>query len=192
MVVVNEKDVLFGRGGATNNHMGNRKFRSLISKHQEEYLLVKKTDKKSIAISIVNEIHEQGGRFLKRVDDGSASDNAIDTQQWVEVTEKRACEKASQALREGLEVRVKDEDVGNPNKKRKTANNDYSTNLNNIKSDVQSPSAQTNMLLQRLSQLHNSLPPLGESVSHNIDDKGGNVSMNATPSIKCENDIVGV
>ena len=60
MVVVNEKDVLFGRGGATNNHMGNRKFRSLISKHQEEYLLVKKTDKKSIAISIVNEIHEQG------------------------------------------------------------------------------------------------------------------------------------
>ena len=40
-VKVSEKDVLFGRGGATNNHIGNRKFRELVCKHQEEYLLAK-------------------------------------------------------------------------------------------------------------------------------------------------------
>jgi len=146
---------------------------------------------------------------LKRVDDGSASDNAIGTQQWMEVTEKRACEKASQALREGLEVRAKDDKetcgqdsstgksyVGNPKKKIKIASDESSAaNLSNSKSDVQSPTAQTNMLLQKLSQLHNSLPPLGERFSLNIDDKGGSLSKintNAAPPAMCDNDIVGV
>lgn len=93
---VGENDVLLGRGGATNSHTGNRKFRQIVARHQQEYLKARKRDKVSIARRIVAIVHSNGGRFLKR------TDNA---QNWVEVTEKRAQEKTSQALREGLDVR---------------------------------------------------------------------------------------
>lgn len=93
---VGPNDVLLGRGGATNSHDGNRKFRTVVAKHQQEYLKARKREKVGIARRIVAIIHNNGGRFLKR------TDNA---QNWVEVTEKRAQEKTSQALREGLDVR---------------------------------------------------------------------------------------
>ncbi len=67
-----------------------------MAKHQEEYLKARKKDKALIAKHIVEIVHSYGGRFLKR-DDGSTA--------WVEVSEKRATEKTSQALREGLDVR---------------------------------------------------------------------------------------
>jgi len=91
--------VLFGRGGATNNHVGNRCFRQLVACNQSHYLLAKKRDKKLIARSIVDNIRKRGGRFLKReVKSGS--------NHWVDVGDKKASEKTSQALREGLDVRA--------------------------------------------------------------------------------------
>jgi len=93
---VGPHDVLLGRGGATNSHEGNRKFRTLVAEHQQEYLKARKREKVGIARRIVAIVHNNGGRFLKR------TDNA---QNWIEVTEKRAQEKTSQALREGLDVR---------------------------------------------------------------------------------------
>lgn len=98
MIAVTSNDVLCGRGGATNNHSGNRKFRKLVASHQEVYLNAKKRDKKTIANLIVERIRQDGGRFLKREEVGGV-------QSWVEVPSKKACEKTSQALREGLEVR---------------------------------------------------------------------------------------
>eukprot|EP00594_Rhizosolenia_setigera_P000086 CAMPEP_0178943454 /NCGR_PEP_ID=MMETSP0789-20121207/2596_1 /TAXON_ID=3005 /ORGANISM="Rhizosolenia setigera, Strain CCMP 1694" /LENGTH=349 /DNA_ID=CAMNT_0020623051 /DNA_START=66 /DNA_END=1115 /DNA_ORIENTATION=+ len=98
MIAVTSNDVLCGRGGATNNHSGNRKFRKLVASHQEVYLNAKKRDKKTIANLIVERIKQDGGRFLKREEVGGV-------QSWVEVPSKKACEKTSQALREGLEVR---------------------------------------------------------------------------------------
>lgn len=93
---VGPDDVLLGRGGATNSHSGNRKFRNIVAEHQQEYLKARKREKVGIARRIVAIVHNNGGRFLKR------TDNA---QNWIEVTEKRAQEKTSQALREGLDVR---------------------------------------------------------------------------------------
>lgn len=91
-----EHDVLLGRGGATNNHSGNRRFRILVAENQQEYLKARKRDKVVIARRIVSIIQSKGGRFLKRGADDSS---------WVPVTDKRAQEKTSQALREGLDVR---------------------------------------------------------------------------------------
>eukprot|EP00978_Attheya_sp_CCMP212_P017868 scaffold48121_cov47-Attheya_sp.AAC.16 len=96
---IKEHDVLCGRGGATNNHIGNKHFRSLVTDYQTEYLGSKKRDKAGIARQIVKQIRERGGRFLKKVDGGD------DT--WIEVGDKKATEKTSQALREGLDVRHK-------------------------------------------------------------------------------------
>jgi len=61
-------------------------------------LNARKKEKKEIAIIIVTRINDSGGRFLKRSADSSV---------WSEVTEKKAIEKTSQALREGLDVRHK-------------------------------------------------------------------------------------
>mmetsp|Transcript_127 Transcript_127/g.176 ORF Transcript_127/g.176 Transcript_127/m.176 type:complete len:204 (+) Transcript_127:43-654(+) len=89
-------DVLFGRGGATNNHIGNRQFRILVAQHQQEYLEAKKKEKASISKRIVGQVRQQGGRFLRKDESGSL---------WVDVGDKKASEKTSQALREGLDVR---------------------------------------------------------------------------------------
>jgi hypothetical protein len=99
MASIAENDVLSGRGGATNNHPGNRSFRSIVTDHMPEYLAARKKEKAVIARCIVNQIKADGGRFLKRA---SNSDDA-----WVELSDKKAADKTSQALREGLDVRHK-------------------------------------------------------------------------------------
>ena len=63
---IGENDVLCGRGGATNNHPGNKKFRAIVADHMSEYLAAKKKDKIVIARRIVAQIRANGGRFLKR------------------------------------------------------------------------------------------------------------------------------
>ena len=93
---VGPHDVLLGRGGATNNHSGNQMFRLLVAEHQQEYLRAKKHDKVIIARRVVSIIQNNGGRFLQS---GDSKDH------WVQVADKKAQEKTSQALREGLDVR---------------------------------------------------------------------------------------
>ena len=95
---IKEHDVLCGRGGATNNHTGNKRFRSIVAEYQDEYLTAKKKEKVLIATRVVERIKSKGGRFLKR-------DQSNDV--WVEVPPKKAISKTSQALREGLDVRHK-------------------------------------------------------------------------------------
>jgi len=72
-------------------------FRELVHDHQDEYLKAVKRDKKGIAKSIVAILRGRGGGFLKRADDGREG--------WVEVGDKKAWEKTSQALREGLDAK---------------------------------------------------------------------------------------
>lgn len=89
-------DVLLGRGGATNNHIGNRRFRVIVSDHRPDYLKARKLEKAAISAKIVSLVYEKGGRFLRRRDRSET---------WEEVPAKRAQEKTSQALREGLDMR---------------------------------------------------------------------------------------
>jgi hypothetical protein len=86
-------DVLFGRGGLTNAHPGNRRFRDVISLHRPDYIRAIKMDKPAVARRIVRSIRmsaAQPGRFLKKHDDG----------QWYDVGDRTAAEKTSQGLRE--------------------------------------------------------------------------------------------
>ncbi|MGK3736678.1 MAG: hypothetical protein ACI8RD_003793 [Bacillariaceae sp.] len=83
-----------GRGGATNSHIGNRLFRSLVKQYKSDYLKAKKRDKPQVAAIVVDKIRERGGRFLRRYksDEGMV---------WIEIGDGRAREKTCQALREG-------------------------------------------------------------------------------------------
>jgi hypothetical protein len=93
-VLVN--DVLLGRGGGTNRHTGNILFRDLVSEHQPAYVQARKRDKTLIAKSIVAHVRSKNGRFLRE-----------ENGKWVDVGDKKAVEKASQALREGLSGRMR-------------------------------------------------------------------------------------
>jgi len=95
---IGEHDVLLGRGGATNNNPGNVLFRQIVASKQLVYLDAKKKEKKSIAEECVKSVKQNGGRFLRRDNDSGC---------WLEVPNAAAVKKASQALREGLDVRHK-------------------------------------------------------------------------------------
>lgn len=91
-IIPTDKDVLLGRGGMTNNHAGNKRYREEVQKLKPWYQsLDTKQQKKELSQLMVDYVRDYGGRFLQK-------DNI--TQQWVEASPQAARKKASQALRE--------------------------------------------------------------------------------------------
>jgi len=86
-------DVLCGRGGSTNRHVGNANFRDLVNSNKALYVTLTKRQKMMVARSIVQAIRCQdpAGRFLQK--------DAV-TGLWFDIGRPRALEKTSQALRE--------------------------------------------------------------------------------------------
>ena len=70
-------DILLGRGGGTNQHSGNVKFRKLVATHKLRYLAATKADKPSVARDVVREWRSMDppGRFLAKVDGSSTEDD---------------------------------------------------------------------------------------------------------------------
>jgi len=85
-----DKDVLLGRGGKSNHHPGNLRYRAEIYRLQERY---KKTDDKeektNISERLVLDVQKYGGNFLENDDNG-----------WYIIDIIVARRKVSQALRE--------------------------------------------------------------------------------------------
>jgi len=85
-----DKDVLMGRGGKSNHHPGNMRYRAEIDRFQERY---KKTDDKeektNISERLVLDVQSYGGNFLEKDNNG-----------WYIIDSVVARRKVSQALRE--------------------------------------------------------------------------------------------
>lgn len=85
-----EKDVLMGRGGKSNHHRGNIRYRAEIERLQKQY---KKTDDKdektNISERLVLDVQSYGGNFLEKDEKG-----------WYVIDDIVARRKVSQALRE--------------------------------------------------------------------------------------------
>ena len=79
-----------GRGGRSNNNPGNKLFHADKARLQETYVGSPKKMKRRIAKQLVDLVHSRNGRFLQW-DKRSGK--------WLEVSEKKAIDKASQALR---------------------------------------------------------------------------------------------
>ena len=88
-----ENDVMYGRGGGTNHHPGNKRYRKMVEDRKLEYVNSKRLDKPLVALEIIREWRGQvpPGRFLK-LDEKTGL--------WNDVGDKKAREKTSQALRE--------------------------------------------------------------------------------------------
>jgi hypothetical protein len=90
-VVPTINDVLLGRGGKSNNHPGNRRYRQARDEIQPRYLKARKNMKKGICRELVNQVHSWSGRFLVEHEPKSGH--------WYLATD-RAMAKSSQVLRE--------------------------------------------------------------------------------------------
>mmetsp|Transcript_37403 Transcript_37403/g.69231 ORF Transcript_37403/g.69231 Transcript_37403/m.69231 type:complete len:516 (-) Transcript_37403:150-1697(-) len=101
-----DDDVLFGRGGFTNTHPGNIRFRTKALELRSWYELPATTKEEKYEISdlLVESVKGCGHRFLERGEDGL----------WHEVIGNGARKKASQALRE--RVKGKRPSAGTDNK----------------------------------------------------------------------------
>lgn len=88
-----KNDVLYGRGGGTNHHPGNKRYRTMVECRKVDYVNSKRLDKPLVALEIIKEWRTQDppGRFLKMDEN---------TGLWCDVGDKKAREKTSQALRE--------------------------------------------------------------------------------------------
>jgi hypothetical protein len=91
-VTPTDDDVLFGRGGFTNTHPGNIKFRQMALELRQWYEQASTSKKEKYRMSdlLVESVKGEGHHFLERGDDGL----------WHEVIGNGARKKASQALRE--------------------------------------------------------------------------------------------
>jgi hypothetical protein len=86
-----DSDVLLGRGGRTNHHVGNKTYLEVKETIQDRYMHASKNDKTSISQELVDIVTAQGGRFLKLDEE---------VNKWYPVPNIVARKKASQTLRE--------------------------------------------------------------------------------------------
>lgn len=85
-------DVLLGRGGLTNNHPGNVRYRELTEEWKCFYIDQRtKDDKKKVSELLMERVHDYGGRFLMKETESGC---------WTIADPKQARKKCSQALRE--------------------------------------------------------------------------------------------
>jgi hypothetical protein len=82
-------DVLLGRGKPIQERPGNVRFRDMLDRHIDNYAQGEKGAKAKMSAYIVRIVNEEGGRFLKQLEDGG----------WVEVDEATARAKVSHAFR---------------------------------------------------------------------------------------------
>jgi hypothetical protein len=91
-------DVLCGRGGRSNHHPGNKRYRQVVKEMKASYKNIgSKAAKTDLSRAIVDHVFNYGGRFLKKMDGENGK------YQVLSVIESR--KKTSQALREAKDVK---------------------------------------------------------------------------------------
>mmetsp|Transcript_16715 Transcript_16715/g.25586 ORF Transcript_16715/g.25586 Transcript_16715/m.25586 type:complete len:193 (+) Transcript_16715:100-678(+) len=92
-----KNDILLGRGGKNNQHVGNEQLRQLAKLHCETYRRASKKEKSCISRGVVKSVRSMDppGRFLKQ-------DHM--TGYWDEVDDDVAREKAAQVLRDAMAI----------------------------------------------------------------------------------------
>ena len=91
---ITDMDILCGRGGKSNHHPGNKKYRQVVGFMKYKYQnCPAKTQKTDLSRTIVDYCHSYGGRFVKK-------DTDYQGERYYVLTKDEARKKTSQALRE--------------------------------------------------------------------------------------------
>jgi hypothetical protein len=90
-VEIGKLDILSVKGGGGNYHLGNKRFRNIVSKTQSKYKgATRRTVKIKLSKAIVEHVKQYGGRYLRKDPNG----------RYFKMAEPEAVRKTSQALRE--------------------------------------------------------------------------------------------
>lgn len=93
-------DCICGRGKQIYNHIGNVRFRLIVSLHMERYVVARsRLDKALVVASVVDSVQAKNGRFIKMDDT---------TKTWIELIDHVTREKVGHALRDAICAREKD------------------------------------------------------------------------------------
>ncbi len=97
-------DVMYGRGGETNAHIGNKKYRYIVESLKSKYSGAPRSEKPMIAMDLVSLWRklDPPGRFLKQnvKEQSLIEEEGTDEGTWYDVGNDQAKKKTSQALRE--------------------------------------------------------------------------------------------
>lgn len=94
---IRDWDVLCGRGGKSNHHPGNKRYRQVVAEMKAKYRgTAAKTDKTALSRAIVDYVNGYGGRFIKKNSKAG---------KYILLTKAEARKKTSQALRETKELK---------------------------------------------------------------------------------------
>lgn len=173
-IVVTNQDILCGRGGATNHHDGNKRFRDIVALHRPDYIAAPKVRKPDVARKIVRAIRMANppGRFLKKDDNGM----------WIDIGDKKAAEKCSQALREkGPEARKREREFRNNS----TSISAAAITLNMYQSNVASQIMHYPQYLESNSTKNESatLPDISDDFEHDFNPSDRNsAEIDVSPS----------
>ena len=96
-------DILLGRGKDVQDHTGNFKMRELVKGHQAHYCSLPRTQRRDYAEKVLDEILDEGARFLKRRSDRTKRYLLAD---WEEAERSAALSKVSHLLREKRKKQV--------------------------------------------------------------------------------------
>merc|ERR1711935_491614 len=100
-VETTQHDVLLGRGGKSNHHPGNKRYREEVENFRPLYAsLITDEEKTSMSQALVDVMERMGGRFLEEDKIKDVLTNKVISQGWYVVPNIVARRKASQALRE--------------------------------------------------------------------------------------------
>lgn len=102
---LNKNDVLMGRGAPSAEYEGNSRLRGIVLGRREDYVNApKRRDKHRIAVEIIETVHKNKGRFLRRVEDeDTLQANGLETNDsaWELVQDKsELLSKVKQLLRD--------------------------------------------------------------------------------------------
>lgn len=101
-IVVNDNDVLSGRGVNIAHHCGNQRFRTLVTTRADESYCAtySASEKRAVAEEVIKHVKslDPPGRFLKRDGRGQVSRGLSGP--WEELSEREAIKKTCQALRD--------------------------------------------------------------------------------------------
>lgn len=94
-----QNDVKFGRGGDTNYHIGNSRFRYFVNQYKQRYQAASREERQAVVQEIIDAWRSQDppGRFLTR-SNPSGSDRCL----WHDVGNEMAFKKTIKVLGEGL------------------------------------------------------------------------------------------
>lgn len=100
-VETSKHDVLLGRGGKSNHHPGNKRYREEVENFRPLYAsLTTDEEKTAMSQALVDVIEKMGGRFLQENKIKDSLTNEVISQGWYAVPNIVARRKGSQALRE--------------------------------------------------------------------------------------------